>query len=147
MSGKVYTCPGCREVIIVAAPDGNSLVQTCPIPECRRIIWMRSSDGQGLQLFTDHVPDLGAARFMIDQHRLLDHGVELLIGPADRLELLCDLLNADTPPDHAIPAAIRSFIQDHGKGCTFSPGYRLVQLGRAALEHRERITLRDAADD
>ena len=146
MTGKIYQCPGCREVLVISSPDGGELVQTCPIPECRRIIWLRS-DGQGLELHTDHAPVPSAERFTIDQFRLLDFGVEMLSGPADLLERLAEMLNTDTPPDHAIPAVIRAFIQGHGKGCVFNPGYRLVQLGRAALEHRERIMLRDASDD
>jgi hypothetical protein len=125
MTDRFY-CPGCRQEFIECSPTGDELVLVCPIAECRRPLWMRGAPGDGFELFTPSVPDLTAARFVVDCSRLLDHGVELLLGPSDRMHMLAELLNRLDPPAAALPDLVKSFIVEQGHGCSFVPGKALI---------------------
>ena len=129
--GGTFACPGCREQFVVASPDGGELELHCPISECRRPIWLRDAPDGGFELSTASAPDLGAARFVLDQMRLLDAGVLLLTGPSDKLRELAEMLNALDPADIELPDLVREFMQAHGRGCTFLPGKALVLAGLA----------------
>lgn len=132
--GETFCCPGCRQMFTVASSDGSKLTQVCPIPECRRVLWVRGAPNNGFGLETPSAPDLSGARFVCDQMRLLDAGVVLLSGPADCLKRLADHLNELDPAEIDLPDLVRQWIQTFGRGCTFLPGYALVHAGYAALD-------------
>lgn len=133
-----YTCPGCRQQFVVASADGRELAEVCPVPECRRVIWLASAPGGGFDLKTDHVPDLTVARFVVDQCRLLEHGILMLSGPTDRLDMLAVQLNEADPIEIDLPDIVRIFLQRHGRGCIFTPGHVLIQAGFAARDASKR---------
>jgi hypothetical protein len=122
---------------------GDEMVLTCPIPECRRVIWTLS-DGLNLTLATDRAPDLTTgARFVLDCYRLLDCACdcpeELLSGPSDQLEIMAKDLNGDPPHDELeLCDRVRDLIQAARPGCVFQPGRRLVRAGSAVRDGERR---------
>lgn len=121
------------------SPAGDVMTMTCPIPECRRVIWTLS-DGLSLMLGTDQAPDLSSGdRFVLDCCRLLDCDCpwpeEVLSGPSDQLEIMRRDLNADPPhTDADLCHRVRELIQAARPGCVFQPGRRLARAGNAAMK-------------
>lgn len=136
----VFTCPGCRQRFVVSSSSGDELREVCPIEECHRTIWMRGKPNGGFVLETDEPPDARDGRFWVDRFRLLDDGDVVLSGPADRLRMLADMLNRQPPEELELPDRVLSFMQAFGRGCTFMPGHRLIELGYARRLELERKT-------
>jgi hypothetical protein len=143
MTRATFVCPGCRQSFCVMSPAGDEMVLTCPIPECRRVVWTLAA-GLDPMLATDRAPDLdGGDRFVLDCFRLLDcactYPEEVLSGPADQLTIMARDLNTDPPHDDAaLVHRVRDLIQAARPGCTFQPGRRLARAGTAMMAERRR---------